>query len=109
MDNITLIIFGCHDKNVYCLNFHQRSKELTLNWLYSLNSAVYSTPTLITNNSILACSTQGLMVLLELFKPKVLASYDLKAEIFSTPSCLNDTYIYIGCRDNYLYAFELKK
>ncbi|XP_065356367.1 beta-alanine-activating enzyme [Calliphora vicina] len=105
----TFIIFGCHDKHVYCLDFHHLSKELCLLWKFSLNAAVYSTPIVISNRFVMSCSTQGLMVLLDAVKGALVASYDLKAEVFSTPICLKDCYIYVGSRDNYLYAFELEK
>lgn len=105
----TIVIFGCHDKHVYCLNFHHLSKELCLMWKFSLNAAVYSTPIIISNRFVMSCSTQGLMVLLDAAIGALVASYDLKAEVFSTPSCLKDCYIYVGSRDNYLYAFELEK
>lgn len=106
--NNTLIIFGCHDKNIYCLNFEYKSNQLSLFWKLPLNSAVYSTPLVISKSYILACSTKGLMVLLDLEKPIILASYDLQAEVFSSPSCLKNKYIYVGSRDNYLNAFELE-
>lgn len=105
--NHSLIIFGCHDKNVYCLKIEHETKELSFLNKFSLNAAVYSTPIIISKDSILACSTKGLMVLLDLQMSTILASYDLKAEVYSSPSCLRDKYVYIGCRDNYLYAFQL--
>ncbi|XP_037808323.1 beta-alanine-activating enzyme isoform X2 [Lucilia sericata] len=107
--NYSFIIFGCHDKNVYCLKFAHNTKELTLHWQVPLNAAVFSTPIVISQQYILACSTLGLMVLIDLIKGEILASYHLQAEVFSSPCCLKDKYVYVGSRDNYLYAFELEK
>ncbi|KAI8117638.1 Acyl-CoA synthetase family member 4 like protein [Lucilia cuprina] len=107
--NYNFIIFGCHDKNVYCLKFQHNTKELTLHWQVSLNAAVFSTPIVISQQYILACTTLGLMVLIDLMKGDILTSYDLKAEVFSSPCCLKDKYVYVGSRDNYLYSFELEK
>ncbi|TMW42007.1 hypothetical protein DOY81_012911 [Sarcophaga bullata] len=102
-----LIIFGCHDKNVYCLSFEIAMQKLNLIWKYFMHAPVFSTPMHIANSYLLCCSTQGMMTLLGVTNAELIATHDLNAEVFSTPICLNDKFVYLGSRDNNLYAFEL--
>lgn len=72
-----------------------------------MDAPVFSTPIRVTENYILCCSTKGLLNVLEVNKGKLMAVNNLNAEVFSTPNCLNGKFIYLGARDNNLYAFEL--
>ncbi|XP_075149915.1 aminoadipate-semialdehyde dehydrogenase isoform X2 [Haematobia irritans] len=103
-----LILFGCHDGHVYCLEYDFTQKHINLNWKISLSSPVYSTPVIVFNEStIVACSTKGLIVLIDIIKAEIKGSYNLEAEIFSTPSVDDQNRIFLGARDNYLYAFQM--
>ena len=72
-----------------------------------MHAPVFSTPIQIANSSILCCSTQGMMALLGITNAELRATHNLNCEVFSTPICLNDKFVYVGARDNNLYAFEL--
>ncbi|XP_061395518.1 beta-alanine-activating enzyme [Musca vetustissima] len=102
------IFFGCHDKHLYCLNYDPTKMQLSLLWKFTLNSAIYSTPIVAFNDTIVACSTKGSMVLIDIHTSQLKGSYDIKGEVFSTPCICDNKCIYIGCRDNFLYALEVQ-
>uniref|UniRef100_A0A1B0FP09 Uncharacterized protein n=1 Tax=Glossina morsitans morsitans TaxID=37546 RepID=A0A1B0FP09_GLOMM len=108
------LIFGCYDKNVYCLNFASTSCKLSLTWKISLNAPIYSTPTLLYRTQdnepdILICATNGFMILANLKTALQHSFYNLEAEIFSTPcGASNGKRIFIGSRNNCLQAFKIQ-
>ncbi|KAL9926658.1 aminoadipate-semialdehyde dehydrogenase [Glossina fuscipes fuscipes] len=110
----TYLIFGCYDKNVYCLNFTSTSCKLSLTWKISLDAPIYSTPILLYRTQdnepdVLICATNGLMILANLKTALQHSSYNLEAEIFSTPcSASNGKRIFVGSRNNYLQAFQIE-
>lgn len=58
-------------------------------------------------NLIVACSTKGLLVLIDLATSQPKGCYDINADVFSTPCISAEKYIFVGSRDNYLYALEV--
>ncbi|XP_073824201.1 aminoadipate-semialdehyde dehydrogenase [Musca autumnalis] len=107
-NNKWLIFFGCHDKNVYCLSYEPTALQLSLLWRFVLNAPIYSTPIIAFKDTILACSTKGTIVLIDLQSSQLKGRYEINAEIFSTPCISDNKYIYIGSRDNFLYALEVQ-
>uniref|UniRef100_A0A1A9WFZ3 Uncharacterized protein n=1 Tax=Glossina brevipalpis TaxID=37001 RepID=A0A1A9WFZ3_9MUSC len=108
------LIFGCYDKNVYCLNFTTTTHKFSLTWKISLNAPIYSTPILLSrmqkdNPDVLICATNGSMVLANLKSALQHSFYNLEAEIFSTPCFVsNANQIIVGSRNNYLQAFNIQ-
>ncbi|XP_013116869.2 beta-alanine-activating enzyme isoform X1 [Stomoxys calcitrans] len=104
----TFILFGCHDGNLYCLKYDAPQSQILLHWKFALNSAVYSTPALAFDKSIVvACSIKGQLVLVDTSQGQIKGSYDFKAEIFSSPCVSDSNCIYVGARDNFLYALQV--
>ncbi|XP_053961408.1 beta-alanine-activating enzyme isoform X1 [Anastrepha ludens] len=113
----TKILFGCYDKNVYCLQYMNAADEnqqstpvLHLLWKVQLDSNIFATPVAISmkeDNFVLSCSINGLIALLLAETGELVATHKLPAEVFSTPCQLNNQ-IFLGCRDNYVYSFSIK-
>ncbi|KDR21131.1 hypothetical protein L798_04060 [Zootermopsis nevadensis] len=127
--NTDLILFGCHDKKIYCL---ESSADLVLlRWICELDSSVFSTPflfpvvicsednkvdriTLQTCDSekltvkylATAVSTKGKVFVFDLDFGEVKCSYQLPGEVFSSP-VVNGNYVYVGCRDNHVYSLAM--
>ncbi|CAH4036098.1 unnamed protein product [Pieris brassicae] len=97
------IIFGCHDNKVYCINI--KNFQPNLNWKTQLSSPVYSTPCSLSDKLIIAASNNGILSVLEAETGIVIADYQLPNETFSTPAVYGD-YIFIGCRNDNLYAIK---
>jgi len=95
------IIFGCHDKRVYCL-----SSQGQLLWKTDLGAPIYSSPALVGVN-ICAITTTGKVTILDQ-KGKILNSLQLGGEVFSSPVLSPAGYVVFGCRDNYLYSFQTR-
>ncbi|CAK1544708.1 unnamed protein product [Leptosia nina] len=97
------MIFGCHDSKVYCINI--KNFQPTLNWKAQLTSPVYSTPCGLSDKLLLAASNNGILCILEAETGIIIAEYHLPNETFSTPAIYGD-YIFIGCRNDHLYAIK---
>lgn len=99
------IFFGCHDRNIYCLNRITKSLE----WKSELQSQIYSTPKLMKlegKDHLIACTTTGFINLLDL-NGFLINSINLNGEIFSSP-VISKNEVFVGCRDNYLYSLNIK-
>lgn len=106
-----LILIGSHDKKIYCL-----VDDGELYWKAELDSQVYATPAFFTSDTtqsskesqnedsfwkgfVIACSTNGVMYLLNIKNGTVFKSTKLPHEVFSSPVVFDATAI-VGCRDN---------
>lgn len=77
-----------------------------LRWKVRLQSPVYAGP-VITSNVVVACSTSGYLNLISLDSAKLVGMIKLGGEVFSTPVVGSSDVAYVGCRDNYLYKFDI--
>jgi acyl-CoA synthetase len=127
--NTNLILFGCHDKKLYCLESSENA--ILLRWTCELDSSVFSTPFIfpvvissevkVSRNTLeafksekqavkylaAAASTKGKVYVLDLYSGAVECSYCLPGEVFSSP-VVNRNNIYIGCRDNHVYSIAMR-
>ncbi|XP_045492128.1 beta-alanine-activating enzyme [Colias croceus] len=97
------MIFGCHDNKVYNINI--KNFQPSLNWKAELTSPVYSTPCSLSDKLILTASNNGILCILDADSGMIVAEYHLPNETFSTPAVYGD-YIYIGCRNDHLFAIK---
>lgn len=101
----TCVLFGCHDKNVYCLE----QSNGQLKWTSNLMSDIYSTSFFLESDSKVLCvSCDGLLRLLSLdgkldMEEKI---FEQKNMCYSSPIVYQNR-LYIGSRDNYLYSFKI--
>lgn len=115
-DLTELVIFGSHDKHVYCLS----AVNGKLKWKQKLAAEVYSSPFSVQVSRcdheghtacvpakalVIAASTTGMLYMLDIETGRVLAEYLLPHEVFSSPVAVGNTVV-IGCRDNFLYCFD---
>ena len=118
------IVFGSHDKRVYCL-----SPNGELQWSFTTDGKIYSSPFVAELNAshltdyhttchtlqsdkrdaqmaVFVLSTVGTLYVVDLHSGDLLASYTLPGEVFSSPVVVNKR-VLIGCRNDYLYSLEL--
>lgn len=120
--NSLLLIFGCYDRNLYVLRLTKIEKEkfhLLLAWRVPVSSPIYATPLCLPSSLywndviVLISSIDGELTLYSLSGQRVLTKYNIKAEVFSTPSCHSSKdgqlKLFVGSRDNHLYAFCIDK
>lgn len=108
------IIFGSHDKFLRCLKYcplNQKSLKVDLDWKVELQSQIYSTPKMIKvkdKEYVISCSTNGHINFVCLKNGILEYAKKLPGEVFSSPLVYNNnSLLFIGCRDNYLYGFLL--
>lgn len=78
-------------------------------WFSQLSSPIFAKPVLHDQTgTIVGCTTNGMIYILEKFTGEILVQHKLSGEIFSSPLCV-DGFIFVGCRDNYFYKIEIKK
>nr|DBA29174.1 TPA: hypothetical protein GDO54_009427 [Pyxicephalus adspersus] len=101
------VMFGSHDGFIYCC-----STKGELLWKYKTSSRVYATPFVFPNphtentELLAAASTDGSLWILDAHSGLLISQCTLEGEIFSSPVvCLNQ--LVVGCRDNYVYCFDL--
>nr|XP_042911125.1 beta-alanine-activating enzyme isoform X2 [Parasteatoda tepidariorum] len=100
-----IIIFGCHDGIIYCLN-----ETSDLLWNFSCDAPIYATPFIFKwngENFVAVASTKGSIYILKLKNGKLIMSYNCPGEIFSSPVIVNNLLL-IGCRDNNVYCFKIE-
>lgn len=101
-----VVLFGCHDNYIYCLQCFQQSGELL--WKVDLGSAVYATPCWVTPHHICVASTAGIVFILTKVSGLVLARVSLPGHIFSSPAFVKQSVV-VGCRDDNVYCLLLLK
>uniref|UniRef100_A0A1B6DJX3 Uncharacterized protein n=4 Tax=Clastoptera arizonana TaxID=38151 RepID=A0A1B6DJX3_9HEMI len=99
-----LLIFGCHDHNIYCLKATETYAELI--WKINVDSPVYATPVTASFPFIVSISTNGCVFVLDFKNGEIKCKYDVKKEMFSSPIVFQSK-IVCGCRDNNLYSFKI--
>ncbi len=107
-----LVIFGCHDFNLYCLD--QNSGNLV--WIFKCDSEIYSTPFCIEKltpfkSLIIAISCNGTIYIINAKTGQPLLCKNeffnnLKNSCYSSP-IVHQNNLFIGCRDNYMYSINL--
>ncbi|VVC89812.1 unnamed protein product [Leptidea sinapis] len=97
------MIFGCHDSHVYSIIV--KNFQPCLTWKTQLPSAVYSTPSRISDKLVVAASNNGVLSILEVDTGTVIADFALPNETFSSPAVYGD-YIFIGCRNDHIYGIK---
>nr|XP_034968206.1 beta-alanine-activating enzyme [Zootoca vivipara]XP_034968207.1 beta-alanine-activating enzyme [Zootoca vivipara]XP_034968208.1 beta-alanine-activating enzyme [Zootoca vivipara]XP_034968209.1 beta-alanine-activating enzyme [Zootoca vivipara]XP_034968210.1 beta-alanine-activating enzyme [Zootoca vivipara] len=101
------IFFGSHDNFTYCC-----STEGNLLWKFETTSTVYAIPFVfhhhaLQDETLLAvASTDGKIWILNAKTGLVEGEEKLPGEVFSSPVVWGTTII-VGCRNNYLYCFDL--
>ena len=115
--NIDVVVFGCHDGYLRCVLLSTGC----LLWDVDLGSAIFSAPTFVPDsNLILASTTAGEIIVImgNLDKKdqsmegsdegrwRIKAKFRMPAEIYSSPVFYKGK-IYIGCRDDNIYVFEI--
>lgn len=106
------VIFGCHDKSVYC--FEMSASQGFLCWRTELDFPVYSTPFCCRYAGVKATSaflvtvttTSGNVYILDAQDGNIMKSYSINEPVFSSPVVF-DSNIIVGCRDNNLYCLEI--
>ena len=98
-----MVIFGCHDNFVYCLN--QSNGDLI--WKHDCLSEIY-TSSFNYENRVLCISSDGILFIFDL-NGKVIIKRELsesKNLYYSSPLAYENR-VYFGCRDNNVYCYEL--
>ena len=106
--NEVLIVFGCHDKKLRCLNYNFEKASVKLDWHLELQSEIFSSPKLAeidSNTFVVCCTTDGHIDFVRLSDGTNLNSLKVSGEIFSTPVIFGRK-IFVGCRDNFLYCIK---
>lgn len=101
-----VVLFGCHDNYVYCLQCLQQGGELL--WKVDLGSAIFATPCWVTPHHICAASTTGVVFILDRISGLVLTRVSLPGLIFSSPAFVKQSVV-VGCRDDNVYCLHLRK
>ena len=100
------VVFGCHDHCVYCL----QSSNGTLQWQIKLDSPIFATPYIYTSADsspyIVTASTKGYIYILDFVQIRILSSYKIEGELFSSPIVFSDK-IFIGSRDDHIYCLKI--
>lgn len=95
------VLFGCHDHHLYCVD----GKNGSAVWKTKFTSPVYSSPNFY-QSTVICCDTEGILSVLDVSNGKILVQKRLDGQVFSSPAIIED-YILIGCRDNYLYCYNI--
>ncbi|KAM9329496.1 beta-alanine-activating enzyme [Gastrophryne carolinensis] len=101
------VTFGSHDGFVYCC-----SMEGQLVWKYETSSRVYATPFVFPKphaektELLAAAATDGGLCILDACSGAAISHCTLGGEIFSSPVVCHSRLL-LGCRNNYLYCFDL--
>lgn len=102
-----ILIFGCHDKNLYVVKPSNESCSLVGKVQFD---AEISTSAYVYKNDditvIVAACNAGIVYVINLKALVVMKTIRLPNEIFSSPVVFEKK-LYIGCRDNYLYCIDL--
>jgi outer membrane protein assembly factor BamB len=79
-----------------------------MKWQFKTSSAVYSTPFVDSDDSIvIAAETDGILHLINANDGKQLLSHKLNGQLFSSP-IIHRNKLFIGCRDNHFYCISLE-
>ncbi|GLG97982.1 uncharacterized protein LOC103516990 isoform X3 [Gryllus bimaculatus] len=113
-----LLVFGSHDKNVYCLKWDENASNVSLKWKKELDSAIFATPFIykvreelnststIINTYVITAASKGFLYVLNAEDGSIKCLSSLPNEIFSSP-IVCDGQVLVGCRDNYLYNYSI--
>ena len=107
-----LLIFGCHDDHLYCLD----ADTLSLQWRYHMTKAVYGTP-YVYRDLVVVADTNGLLSTVRVTDGTLEGEgYSLSrdgavTEVFSSPVAVptgsKQWSLFLGCRDNNVYCLSL--
>ncbi|GIY97462.1 beta-alanine-activating enzyme [Caerostris extrusa] len=99
------LVFGCHDSIIYCVTTNGKKNI----WKFNGDSPIYATPFAFQwkeNKYVAVASTVGIIYILSQNTGEVIQFWRCPGEIFSSPIVSNG-FLIIGCRDNYVYCFNL--
>ena len=100
------VFIGSHDGKVHCVNFTDGTSVCE----FAAGSGVFSSPTLLTLSPrpiIVAFSMDGVLLAMDPMTRQS-SQYELPGQVFSSAVCLKST-VYIGCRDDHVYALQIGK
>lgn len=108
------IFFGCYDSFVYCLNVDRNGLFINLQWKFETYRKIFSTPKLYhssnqsTNISLVACCTNGTVCIVNALNGRFQRQFRISGDVFSSPVICDNSMI-VGCRDNFVYSFNLNE
>lgn len=108
VNNNKEIFFTCKDHNFYCIEY--KYNNCILKYKIILNASLTKEPCIFTFNSklfITLTSDNGDLYILDYNSGEIVSYFKLPNQSFSSPKVF-DGKIVIGCRDNYLYCFDIK-
>ena len=97
--NDAVVVVGCRDRNVYCLN-RGTGKKL---WAFSAQDNFDSSPVICGDKVAIGCD-DGRLYLLDIATGKETFSYTLGSPILSSPA-IAQNHLLIGCDNGTVYAF----
>ncbi|MHC4855745.1 MAG: outer membrane protein assembly factor BamB family protein [Planctomycetota bacterium] len=97
--NETVLVVGCRDQNVYCLN-RSSGKKI---WTFSAQNNFDSSPVICGDKVAIGCD-DGRLYLLDIHTGKEIFSYTLGAPVLSSPAIAKN-HLIIGCDNGTIYAF----
>jgi acyl-CoA synthetase len=99
-----LVLFGCHDSHLYCLD----QTSGALKWKFNFSSQIYGAPFQIGSDRIACVSSNSLIAVFSLDEGKSLLEKTLftgENSCFSSPLVYKNKLL-LGSRDNFLYSFK---
>jgi len=94
------VVVGSHDHFLYCLEADNGQQLWKLDFLDPIYSSSFTV-----SNTVVCCSTKGLLRLINLRTGVVYSEIKLSGEVFSSPIFLKRNII-VGCRDDFVYCFH---
>lgn len=101
----TNFIFGSHDGLVHCISSDASNRNLTVRWKSKIGQQIRSTPTLLNQETILCCSTDGKITFLNPKDGQIKRQFSIDGEIFSSPT-IHENSVLIGSRNDFIYCLE---
>lgn len=101
------LYFGCYDHCLYELECLENNL-VTCSKRIEFDSPIFGTPHLFCGLDKCLClvtSVKGVLYIFDMKGNKIIADFKLGGEVFSSP-VLFSKYIFIGCRDNFIYCLN---
>lgn len=109
-DTTVSVIFGCYDRNVYCLHVSEKANdEYSIAWRLSMEGQIFATPILLSNEFVLTCDTNGQVLVFRWLDGSIMGTYKADGQIFSSPAVCAKDRVFVGCRNNNLYCLQLSE
>lgn len=101
-------VVGSNDGSLYWISVDSSETKCRLVFKYKFESALVRSVAVNRKQYIVAICTQGYGVLFR-SNGQMLAEFSLAGECFSTPVFVDDDRFLVGCRDNFLYCYEINE